>query len=278
MLEVTHVRHLDLGADAYVAAASGLVLRGEELLVVADDLAGLFAFPRTGDGPGRALVEPPVPPTDHAARKATKPDLESLALLPDGSVLALGSGATDQRERALRWPPERWEDAHDLYAGLRLTLDDLNVEGCAVVGEHLWLAQRGNGANGRNALVQLDLAAGLTAAAVLDVRPVDVPEAGGWPLGLSDLSPLPDGRLLFCAVSEAVASTYEDGPCVAAAIGVLDPVAGEVHVLEELSEPHKVEGCLRDPDGSAVLLVADADDPTAPAPLLRVDVPARFWG
>ena len=76
---------------------------------------------------------------------------------------------------------------------------------------------------------------------------------------------MPDGRLLFSAVAEAGESTYLDGECVGAALGVLD--AGGVQALDHVAEPHKIEGVTL-ASGADLLMVADGDDPARPAPLL----------
>ena len=92
----------------------------------------------------------------------------------------------------------------------------------------------------------------------------------GVPLTFSDLCPVPDGRLLFAAVAEAGESTYHDGECLGAALGMLD--AGGVRRLERLAEPYKVEG-VSVASGVDLLLVADADDPATGAPLLAASLP-----
>jgi hypothetical protein len=252
--------------------------------VVADDQPAIAVFDleqRPLTGAFLALEEAELP-LDHAERKAVKPDLESLCVLPDDVLLTLGSGATDRRERGWLVPVAGGEPSEislsRLYEELREDLADLNIEGAAVARERLWLAQRGNGRDGENALIELDLRealAGLRGEQTLDpaaIRGVsrhDLGEVGGVPLTFSDLCPLPDGRLLFAAVAEAVESTYLDGECVGAALGLLDP--GGVRRVERLAEPHKVEGVSLT-SGPDLLLVADADDPAVAAPLLAASL------
>jgi hypothetical protein len=252
--------------------------------VVADDEPAIAVFNLARDpleGDLLPLDEAPLP-TDHAERKAAKPDLESLCMLPDGSLLTLGSGATDRRERG--WlisldTGERHEvSLHELYAELHGVLADLNIEGAAVANERLWLAQRGNGRDGENALIELDLDEALTGlresrsidpSAIRGLTRHEFGEVDGVPLTFSDLCPLPDGRLLFAAVAEAVESTYHDGECVGSALGMLD--GGRVRHLERLAEPYKVEG-VSVASGLDLLLVADGDDPGEPAPLLAASL------
>jgi hypothetical protein len=272
------------GGERRLSAASGVVRLGDQLYVVADDEPALAVFdvgrrPLEGD---LVLLDQTELPSAHAERKAVKPDLESLCLLPDDALLTLGSGATDRRERGWVLPlaggaPEEIS-LGALYATLREDLADLNIEGAAVARERLWLAQRGNGRHGQNALIELDLdeaLAGIRRNRAIDpsaIRGLSRHELGdvdGVPLTFSDLCPLPDGRLLFAAVAEAGESTYLDGECMGAALGVLD--AGGVRHLDPLAEPYKVEGVSV---GSRLdlLLVADADDPAVAAPLLAASV------
>jgi hypothetical protein len=254
--------------------------------VVADDEPAIAVFDSERPPPPGELIpldETPLP-LDHAKRKAVKPDLESLCLLPDDVLFTLGSGATERRERGWLFSPDSGDSAEvslvDLYAALRGELADLNIEGAAVAHDRLWLAQRGNGRDGENALVELQLAAVLAdlherrtidPGAILGLRRrYELGEVEGVPLSFSDLCPLPDGRLLFCAVAEAGESTYLDGECLGAALGVLE--AGGVQSLELLTEPHKIEGVslARQLD---LLLVGDGDDPATPAPLLAATIP-----
>jgi Family of unknown function (DUF6929) len=268
-----------LDGRPHIAAASGLVRSGELVWVVADDEPTLAAFRAADAAPVElvALADEPLP-AQVAERKAAKADLESLMELPDGALLALGSGATPRRDRGWRWqagqPPVEL-DLAPLYDALRREIDDLNIEGAALTGDRLWLAQRGNGPRGHDALVEIEAGAGLTPEAIVGIRPVELGEAAGVPLTLSDLEPLPDGRLAFCAVAEDVRNTYEDGPSAGAAVGVLDPATGSVARLAPLARACKVEGIVaRAAGGGALelLLVADADDPSVAAPLLETEL------
>jgi hypothetical protein len=279
------------GRPAHVTAASGLVRVGGVLYVVSDDDYLLTAFADPAEPGSPARLAPDTLPADKDQRKSAKPDIESLARLPGAlgagtdALLALGSGSTPSRDRGWLLPAggggPREASTAALYGALRRELDGLNIEGAAECGGRMWLAQRGNGAGGHPALVELDarpvrqaLVRGeeIDAAALLSVRAVEIGEAGGVGLTLSDLEPLADGRLLFCAVAEAGASTYHDGECVGSALGVLDPARGEVALLVHLPEPRKIEGAAVTAAVAGaieLLLVEDPDDETVPAPLLQ---------
>jgi hypothetical protein len=289
--ELTLARAPGEQRPAHVSAASGIVASGGWLYVVVDDETGLGVFPREGDEPGRLLALPGErPPADPVARKAAKPDLETLCVLPphdgapEGALLALGSGSAAPRRRGIRWPLDargallgepRPVDLAPLYDELGRQFAQLNVEGATVCGDELLVAQRGNSAEGINAIAVLDLAAVLatlaregtiSAEALRAIERHDLPELSGVPASFTDLAALPDGRVVFTACAEATDDPIRDGDFVGAVVGVLGEGAAP------LQPAWKVEGVwpvAAGPDGVELLLVADADDRAIPAPLLR---------
>lgn len=294
MLHLTKLRELTLrtpaqpGRPAHLSAASGLVRAGEWLYVIADDELHLGLFPVGGQEPGELVrLFGGALPDARAARKASKPDLEALVLLPasplfpTGALLALGSASTRRRERAALLPlsaqgtPDgtaRALDTSPLATALREALGDVNVEGAIVRGSRLVLLQRANRGGARNALVNVALAAVLDPATGpgpgLEVQDVELGAVHGVPLSFTDAALLPDGSLVFSAVAEDTMSSYADGPCVGAAIGIIGADGG-VHHIEHLAQPLKVEGIVGEPHGRSVrlLLVTDADDPAIPGAL-----------
>ncbi|MDB4970662.1 MAG: hypothetical protein JWN44_6351 [Myxococcales bacterium] len=283
-LALTEVARLD------VAAASGLVRMDGRLYVVADDELDLCVF----DDAGRLVERLPLfdgaLADEHHARKASKPDLEALALLRPGLLLAVPSGSTAARCRgaAVRGPTVAAVDFAPLYGALARELDDLNIEAAAAAGDRLTLLQRGNGAAGHNAVITLDreaVCAAIAAGAPLSpslLRGISTVRLGlldGARLGFTDASPLPDGRLLFTAAAEAGGSTYEDGAALGSVVGLLDGdvVCGQVR----LATRDKVEGLHADADGDLLTLhlVTDADDRARSATLYRATLSyARLLG
>ena len=274
-------------SPAHVSAASGIVATGAWVYVVVDDEVDLGVFAR-GGGPGRLLpLFDGALPNDPKQRKAAKPDLEALCLLPadadapHGALLALGSGSSDRRLRGARWRLDRDGSLHggpetvdlgDLYAAIAPEVGELNVEGATVHGDVLLLAQRGNGAEGINAVVGVELAGALEAlgrgdapagSLVRSVERVELPEVGGVGAGFTDLAALPDGRVLYAACGEDTDDPVHDGEFTGALVGVLGE--GEPRRLQPSV---KVEGVWVEDSGVDLLLVADADDRAVPAPLL----------
>lgn len=307
-LPVTLLRNLHLAPGqhpqgrAHVSAASGLVRLGQQLYVVGDDELHLGVF---DDTPHAAAPAPhPAPgtllrlldgslPAAPKARKAAKPDLETLALLPPlpgypaGALLALGSGSKPQRHTgvlvaldAQGQPNGRMAavDLAALYARLHQRFADLNIEGALVVSGELLLLHRGNQGQAQSACIRFDWnqaapwLAGLRPEAPVpqSVQMLALGQVDGVPLGLTDGTPLPGGAWAFCAVAEASDNSYDDSRCVASAIGIVAP-DGQLQRLCPLQGAPKVEGIAvqAQDSGWCFTLVTDPDDPTTPAQLLQ---------
>ena len=288
-----------LDRPAFVRAGSGVTWWGGCLAVVQDDTSFVaLVDPATGLAEGVAL-----PAADGVRQfgealgnKHRKADLESVLTLPDGRLLAFGSGSTRARERLLVLGADRvpaWVDAAPLYRALRAEVafagSELNVEGAAVVGDRVRLFQRGNGATVGgvapvNATVDLALGELLTAMAawssappgddVIALRDVTVDTLGaidGVALSFTDATPWPGavtGRVAWLAAAEDSPDTYRDGACAGSALGFIDPDGAVGHAP------------LRTPDGAlfrakAEGVVFDRDDPTLAWVVLDLDDPAR---
>jgi len=285
------------GRPAFLSAASGLVRTGDELCVVADDELHLGRFPLSSTRPGRLLrLLPGSLPAPAALRKRRKPDLEVLLRLPvcvewpRGALLALGSGSLPRRSRGAwialgsngrvtgRPHPV---DASPLYARLTSELGELNIEGGWVSGDSLFLLQRGNRGNARNAIIRLALQPLLSGIrngqmAALPPRTLKHMALGhidGVPLGFTDGTGLRDGRWLFTAVAEDTVNSYRDGACAGAVIGRAD-AHHRIQWQRQVDPPLKIEGIEASAAGNArrLLLVSDADDPALPAQLSTVSL------
>lgn len=303
MIPVRKVRELSLDSHRsegppHVSAASSLEQLNDTLYVIADDELRLAVFPRLGaeDGYAVPVLDGGRSPDDPAARKEGKADLESLTLLPpfdsarDGALLALGSGSGPKRNNAVVVPlgadgaptAAHRIDLGPLYDELRERVEQLNIEGAAVIGDVLRLLQRGNNGTGSNVIIDLSLeevlgslrqGAPLTAAALGSLEERDLGRLHGVDLAFSDASPLPDGRVVFAASAEDTTDSYEDGPVLGSAVGIMN-AGGDIEMVEPIDVEVKLEGLTARPDGDGihVFLVTDADDPGTPSPLLE----ARF--
>ncbi len=279
---------------AYLSAASGLVRQRDTLYVIADDEHHLGIFPELATRPGQLLriVDGDLP-ADKDERKAQKPDFEALTILPafgnysHGALLAFGSGSKRERRRGCLFAlgaggevigRPHLIDFTDTYKVLKKQFDDLNIEGAAVVGDEFILLQRGNKGQRQNAVIRYTLAPLLAALAESNTVALEpdtivhhtLGDAHGVPLCFTDLTALPGGELMFTAVAEDTDNSIQDGPCVGAAIGLIDREGG-LQQIELLAHPHKIEGLHAWREGNAIQLLAvtDADNPAVPAAVLR---------
>lgn len=277
---------------AFLSAASGMVVHGSILYVVADDAHCLAIFDLHGMELGRLIpLIAGALPTDAGQRKRQKPDFEILLALPDDPLpegdlaggegvrlLALGSGSTAQRMRGavIDLPASgggeatvRLIDLTPLFAALSPQVPAVNVEGAVLRGGHLLLFNRGTMAHPASHILEVPLAAvlaGVPVSATLCAE-LTLPMCAGVPLTVTDAFQLetgaPDGgRILLSAVAEATADSYADGALVGAAIVELN-ADFSVRTVEPLEPMLKVEGLSArvTEAGIELLCVTDADDP-----------------
>ena len=282
------------GRPLHLSAASGLVRVGPLFLVVADDELQLGVFDVDSNAPGRLIrmIEGELPESA-AERKKHKPDFEALTLLPPfdgyprGALFALGSGSKKRRRGGvlLRIDPDgvdgsssRVIDASNLFEALDREIDDLNIEGAVVYDDRLVLMHRGNRRHAANALASFSLKAILDSirhddiignATILALERYDLGRVDDIPLCFTDGAVLPQGGIVFSAVAEDTSDNYRDGPCRAAAIGMIAR-DGTLQSVRALDSVCKIEGIHAQPAGDrvALWLVTDADDPSVPAAFL----------
>ena len=291
------------GRPAWLSAASGLVRVGSKFYVVADDELQLGVFDAEGCTPGTLIrMLPGELPLEAPERKEHKPDFETLVLLPafagyaSGALLALGSGSTLHRRRGVMMQIDRDQrvtspqiiDAGALFDAMSRHVDDLNIEGAVAIDDRLLLLHRGNKTHPANAIGTFDLAtfldcitpAGVSRNVPLRaIRHHELDHVDGVPLTLTDLTALPDGRLLFSAVAENTADNFHDGAIAGAAVGIIGNNS-DITALHTLDEPLKIEGIHAQQRDSHIdlWLVTDADDVTVPAVLLAGELSGTIPG
>lgn len=294
---------------AYVRAASAIRRQGARLVVVQDDTLALAVLDAAA-GSIEPILLPGSPDgvrvfDDLRGNKALKLDLEACVALPDGRLVALGSGSSPRRERIVvlaapaagsfddtRVPT--LIDASDWYAELRSHAEahgaELNVEGVVIQGERLRVVQRGHGKRPNthwNAILDFTLdgfldwldRGGATprVCASLEVRIGASRE--GVPFGFTDAAVMQDGRLAFLACAEDSVDVRSDGAVLGCRFGWVDPDDASVLVTDVLEPDRrptllKLEGLeARVDDPHAFDVVADMDRPEEPAlhAELRVD-------
>lgn len=277
---------------AHVRAASGLAFVSGRLAVIQDDAAfiGMVAGRRRDSGElehGAGEVSALALPRGAAGRrrfevglgnKMEKLDLEACVAVGD-ELWAFGSGSAPAREKiAVIGYGTRMHDAEPLYRRIRDELEsELNIEGVAIVGGELWLFHRGNtgAADPGPAVVTLDCAAFARWIAsdgavptIAKVEHYDLGSAGDARLGFTDAVAV-GGRVFYLAAAEGSPNAIDDGPVLAAQLGVIEGAGVRACELVVDGAALKAEGLAFDPERPRRgWLAIDPDD---------VDVPARLY-
>ena len=283
-------------------------------------------------------IIPDVLPQDPGKRAAQKADFEALTLVtddelralpdtevragllrrfPHGLVVMAGSGGMswEGKRRSTCVVYLRDEDGHIVGLPAKVSLEELheelegspwlqgelNIEGMAVYGEYLVLAQRGNstaqdGSPAKNMLIHLSLAEVLESFYTdLEVGRCEIEALREYDLGylplevdgehhdvkldFTDLDTVtgdPQRRMVFTAAGEGTDDQVK-GRIAGSIVGVID-VDGNLAATYPLEDPMiKLEGvdAQYNPATGTIdlLLVSDADDPDVPAPLMAARLP-----
>lgn len=263
-----------------VRAGSALLAVDGKLLVIGDDAwAATWVDPATGTTRTQVLAG------DGAALpKLRKPDFESAAAAPDGSVWIFGSGSLSNRGLVTRLSgPDHSSvasfDRSEMYAAIAAHLGGPpNIEGALIIGGVLRLCHR---ATGQAADVLIDLSADVlpgghpTILRTVEIAPAVV---GGVPAHLTDLALLGDGRIAFLAAAEDTDDPVADGPVAGTAFGIIEGTRVRWAPIREADgspSRRKAEGLVVDADASGGWLVTDRDDPNLPAELCRFQLTIR---
>lgn len=285
--------------DLPITAASGLVKRGEQFYVIADDELSLFIFRINEPQKHEALpLFPGSLPQDFKARKALKPDWESLCLLPKTqhepeALVVIPSGSKKNRclgsylefSGSTTSTPLKI-DFFPIYEKLEETFKDLNIEGAVVQGNSFKLFQRGNGESHQNAVIDLDLLQmrelirnrkSLEAKLILKITHFNLGSLNKVAMGFTDACSLTNNQLFFLSVAENSQSTYEDGEYQGASLGCLNS-DGKIQFQTEIQCDYKPEGLWVEEiaDNLKFFLVTDADDPSKRAALYSGIIPNQL--
>jgi hypothetical protein len=284
------------GLPAHVRAASALRRFDNRLVIVQDDVNALAVRSRYG-----SVRSVPLPAhasgvrafDDTLGNKHEKLDLEACVTLPDGRLVAFGSGSLPTRERLVVWngrePPVVVAEP-SFYDALRAAVTQgesrLNIEGAVVRGDKLELFQRGNdtrgaGAASLNAIAEVDLrefaewlADRAPSPPVVCVTTVELGADRGVPFGFTDAVALDGERVVVLACAEDSACAISDGAVLGCRVGMLDEHGVrlvDVHDAAGQRTRLKLEGIERRRESSTEFdVVVDVDRPSVPAQLGRL--------
>lgn len=236
----------------YVRGGSSLRLWRGQLVIAQDDIAALAVVDPENPAQTRAIL---LPRGEGGRRtfgpslgnKAAKLDLEASVVLPDGRYVALGSGSTEARQMLVVLQLDESVTLFDgaaLYAHLRERTDfsgvELNIEGALIVGDDLWLFQRGNSVESQSAMGRLalvDFVAWLDGAPspqLLAVQRVDLGTVRGVPYGYTDAAICPNGDIYVLSSAEDTPNAYDDGDILGSVLTRLafEEARGAVRLFE----------------------------------------------
>ena len=285
------------GLPTHVRAGSALRRFENRLVIVQDDVQALAV--RDARGAVRPVLLPPHASgrrafDDTLGNKDEKLDLEACVVLPDGGLIAFGSGSRPVREQLAVWRSGSEEPvlvpADDLYAQLRATVvqpgQRLNIEGAVVSASRLVLFHRGNDTRAvrgapMNAIAELDAAAfarwldgRAPLPVVTRVTTVELGDERGVPFGFTDAVAVDDDRIVVLTCAEAAVSAIDDGPVLGCRAGLLADGALTLVDVRDASGARttlKLEGIERRPGSPTEFdVAADVDCPHAPAMLGRI--------
>ncbi|MFC5270853.1 DUF6929 family protein [Adhaeribacter terreus] len=220
-----------------IPSGSGLVKTGENFYLISDDSPYFFRL----DSKFNLLEKNAIPhyqkSQDYRIQKAIKPDYESAAtgeMNGQEYLLAFGSGSKSPERDSLLLinlndlkSPQTYslKPLYDLIKQqANLPSAELNMEGSAIIGEELYLFNRG-----QNVLVQTNWPKTLLFLTQKAAEPeiktyrVRLPQINGIAPGFSGACRLGnDNKILFTASVENTKNWIEDGEILGSFIGILD--------------------------------------------------------
>jgi hypothetical protein len=282
------------GRPSYVYAASGLVILGQTLYIVADDEMQLASFELGNNKSGTWIpLLPGSLPLNYEERKAKKPDLEAITFIrpyeysENGAMLIVPSfsrtlrmtgalvAVNSQSKLSSEVIPV---DFSVLGKSLVQSIDGLNVEGIAISENYVKMFHRGSRKKGKSAVIELDRKMFLkdlhdthqpSAECIKKITRYELGEIEGTRFEFTDAQALSDERVAFLCTAEAADDEYVDGASLGSCVGIMSG-AGELQMIVPISGHEKFEGIsakyISDKRKElSIILVADTDDQSRPS-------------
>lgn len=225
-----------------LGSASGLVYTDDRLFIISDNSTFLYEF----HIPTEKLNKIPLleNPRENIAKKE-KPDFESISFKGD-DLYILGSGSTEKRNLKLKYNTKSGVVSQKdfgpgyekMKSQLRLTDDQLNIEGMAFGEDRVYFFQRGNGADSKNGIIHSKTTAQLPD---FEFTPFALPKFRNVESSFTD-GILVGDKIYFLATAEDTQSTYLDGEVLGSLIGRIDLATMKVEFTKQISGKHKFEG------------------------------------
>ncbi|MEK8179741.1 hypothetical protein WMW71_05255 [Flavobacterium buctense] len=225
-----------------IGSASGLVYHNDKLYLISDNSTFLYEYVIPTEKLNKiALVENA---QDNIVKK-DKPDFEAIAIKGTDLIL-LGSGSTENRNLIFNYaiPTGKIQKNNIgvIYQKIKnefaITDDELNIEGLIMNQDHIYFFQRGNGIQGKNAII---FSKDTPQNQQFEYVPIDLPKIKNIATTFTDAI-LVDDKIYFLASAEDTESTYLDGEVLGSIIGRMDLKTLKVEFTQQISSTHKFEG------------------------------------
>ena len=228
-----------------IGAASGIVYKGNSLLIIGDNSGFLYDYQiDSSDLKRHPLLEDPIENTP----KKDKADFESITHFGD-SLYIFGSGSTEKRNKMVEVNSSDKKviattDLSYLYGVMqsfgKINAEDFNIEGAIYNGESWFLFNRGNGSSNKNVLFTIG-GKNLTNDFTILSNDYKLPKINGVRSSFTDAI-LVDDTIYFLATAEDTKSTYDDGEILGSLIGCIDTKTMKIDFTQKISDSHKFEG------------------------------------
>lgn len=282
--QVENFRELDS-----IPSGSGLVKSGEDFYLISDDSPYFFKLDKSFNLLEKNAIQKGQKTTDYRISKNTKPDYECAALVEikgEKYLIAFGSGSkSPERDQLLLVNLKDLKNGktyslkafYDLVkTTANLADEDLNVEGCAIIGEDLFLFNRG-----KNVLIQTNWARIIlflkggenTLQPEIKTYRIPLPQIKGIDPGFSGACQLgSENKILFTASVENTQNWVDDGEILGSMVGILNvetlaekPLENVIILTDKTGAPviekvESIEFLQREKNGSIKVLALTDDD------------------
>ena len=220
-----------------IGSASGIVFTNQSLYIISDNAGYLYQYNLELD---KLLKHPIIENPSENIAKISKPDFESIT--QKGSELHIfGSGSTQTRNKNIVFNIQNHEiqenDFSEMYQNIKNTIkisdEELNIEGALFHSEKLYLFQRGNGGNSKNGIIII--------SNNIHFQHIQLPKIKHVETSFTDAILVHD-KIYFLASAEDTISTYDDGEVLGSIIGCIDIETFKIEFTIQISNSHKFEG------------------------------------
>lgn len=227
-----------------INGASGLVIEGDRLLLIADDSPVLYSY----SIPDKKLLKISLSNDGYLRErlpKIIKPDFEAIAKWED-TYFIFGSGSAENRYHRLSVDCDTKEVTerssltelyNEMMVSSGMSSEDFNIEGVVIDGDTNFYFNRGNGPGHKNGVFRLKRGE----KREISFHSVQLPEIKGASFGFTDACRY-EGDLYFTASAEATSSTYDDGDVMGSGIGMISMDNLQLKDFEIVTKSHKLEG------------------------------------